>query len=180
MSRIGKLPIPIPKSVKIEVEGDLVTVASADGKKKISQKVDLVAVSVEKDNVVVKATEATRAGRSRHGLYRTLIANMIAGVTQGWSKTLEISGAGFKVEKQTNKLVLTVGYTHPKTFPIPAGIEVETPSPTIIVVKGIDKGLVGQVAASLRAIHRPDPYKGKGIRYQGEKAIRKVAKGKGK
>lgn len=178
MSKIGRKPIPIPPNVKVEVKGNMVTVASADGKKKLTQQVSLVNVAVADNQVVVEAAEDSRHSRARHGLFRTLISNMIIGVTQGWSKTLEISGAGFKAEKQGQKLLLTVGYSKPKEFPVPVGVEVELPNPTTLVVKGIDKALVGQTAASLRAIRKPDPYKGKGIRYLGERAVRKKAKDK--
>jgi len=178
MSRVGKQPVPVPGSVKVAVEGNVVTVASADGKKQLHQEFSLVDIRVEKDLVVVEAKEPTRQASARQGLYRTLIANMILGVTTGWSKNLEIHGAGYKGEKQGKKLVLTVGYTLPREYPIPEDIEVELPSPTTIVVKGVDKARVGQAAASIRAIRRPDPYKGKGIRYQGEHAVRKTPKGK--
>ena len=179
MSRIGKKPIPIPPKVKVDVKDGVVFVSSADGKKKLQRPLVGVTVSVQKDEVLVKALDETRLSRGCHGLYRTLIANMIDGVTKGWSKTLEIEGAGFKAElKGSNKLLCTIGFTHPREFDIPVGINVELTKPTIIVITGLDKELVGRTAAALRAMHKPDPYRGKGIRYQGEKAIRKVVKGK--
>jgi len=179
MSRIGKKPIPIPPKVKVEVKDGVVKVSSADGKKALQRPLVGVTVTVGKEEVVVKALDDTRLSRGCHGLYRTLISNMIDGVTKGWSKTLEIEGAGFKAElKGKDKIVCTVGYTHPKEFSVPKGIDVELPKPTCIVVKGLDKELVGRTAAALRALHKPDPYRGKGIRYEGEKAIRKVVKGK--
>jgi large subunit ribosomal protein L6 len=178
MSRIGKMPIPIPAKVKVEVKGDLVLVASEDGKKKLTQEVTMVNVKVVDKQVVVEAADESRDSRSRHGLYRTLIANMIDGVTKGWERRLEIHGAGYKAELQGAKLMLTVGYTYPREFPIPAGIDLELTNPTTILVKGIDKALVGQTAASLRNVRPPDPYRGKGIRYTGEQAVRKTAKGK--
>jgi len=178
MSRIGNKPIPIPKTVKVTVAGDVVTVASSDGKKKLVQEVRFVKVRVEGEVVVIERVDDTRPARACHGLYRTLIANMIQGITAGWSRTLEIHGAGFKAEMQGKKLVLTVGYTKPREFPVPEGIKVELPNPNTVVVSGMDKHLVGQTSASLRAVRPPDPYKGKGIRYQGEHAVRKTAKGK--
>ncbi len=178
MSRIGKEPIPIPDKVKVEVKGDLVSVATADGKKKLSQAVSLVSVKVADNRVVVEAEDESRDARARHGLYRTLIANMIAGVTKGWEKRLEIHGAGYKAEMKGPKLMLTVGYTFPREFNLPQGIDIELTNPTTIVLRGIDKALVGQTAASLRNVRPPDPYRGKGIRYTGEHAVRKTAKGK--
>ena len=170
MSRVGKKPVSIPDGAVVKVDGDLVTVASKDGKKTLQQAVRHV-------NVLVGAVGYVQA-RASHGLYRTLIANMLEGVTKGWQKTLEIEGAGFKAEQQGKKLVLTVGYTYPREYAIPDGIDLELPKPAVIVIKGIDKELVGQTAASIRAVKPPDPYRGKGIRYQGEQAVRKTAKGK--
>ena len=178
MSRIGKAPIPIPDKVKVEIKGDLVSVATADGKKRMSQAVSMVNVKVADNHVLLEAGDESRDARARHGLYRTLIANMIDGVTKGWEKRLEIHGAGYKAELQGQKLMLTVGYTYPREFTIPEGIELELTNPTTIVLKGIDKALVGQTAASLRHVRPPDPYRGKGIRYTGEQAVRKTAKGK--
>lgn len=178
MSRIGKKPIPVPDKVKVEISGDLVTVSSADGKKKLTQSVSHVTVKVEDSQVIVETADQSRLSRSAHGLYRTLISNMIAGVTTGWTRVLSIEGAGFKAEMTGRKLMLTVGYTYPREYNIPAGVDVELPKANQIVVKGIDKQLVGAIAASIRAVRPPDPYRGKGIRYEGERAVRKVAKGK--
>ena len=138
----------------------------------------MVQVKVEDNLVVLEPLDESRDARSRHGLYRTLIANMIHGVTTGWEKRLEIHGAGYKVEMKGRHLVLTVGYTYPREYSIPQGIDIELPDATSIVVRGTDKALVGQTAASLRSIRPPDPYRGKGIRLKGEHAVRKVAKGK--
>lgn len=178
MSRIGKQPVPIPDGITVEVKGNTVIVSSKGGKQSLSQDFDLVTVAVENNQVVVAVTDDSRQAAGRHGLYRTLIANMIDGIKTGWSKALEIHGAGYKVEEQGRTLVLTVGYTFPRKYQIPEGITVEVPNATNIVIKGIDKALVGQTAASLRGIRPPDPYKGKGIRYKGERAVRKTAKGK--
>jgi large subunit ribosomal protein L6 len=178
MSRIGKKPIPVPDKVKVEVKGDLVTVASADGKKKLEQNVEFVTVKVEGNEVLVETIEDSRQARGCHGLYRTLISNMIAGVTTGWTRALQIEGAGFKAELKGKKLVLTVGYTYPREYMVPDGVTLELPKANQIIIKGTSKELVGQTAASIRAVRPPDPYRGKGIRYVGERAVRKVAKGK--
>lgn len=178
MSRVGRKPISIPDGATVKVDGDLVSVASKDGKRKLQQVVRHVKVVVEEGEVRLDAVDESRQARASHGLYRTLIANMFEGVTKGWEKTLEIEGAGFKAEQQGKKLVLTVGYTFPKEYPIPDGIDLELPKASVIVIKGIDKELVGQTAASIRAVKPPDPYRGKGIRYRGEQAVRKTAKGK--
>ncbi len=178
MSRVGKKPVSIPDGAVVKVDGDLVTVASKDGKKTLQQAVRHVNVLVEDGQVCLDVADGSRQARASHGLYRTLIANMLEGVTKGWQKTLEIEGAGFKAEQQGKKLVLTVGYTYPREYAIPDGIDLELPKPAVIVIKGIDKELVGQTAASIRAVKPPDPYRGKGIRYQGEQAVRKTAKGK--
>lgn len=178
MSRIGKSPIPIPDGIKVNVANNLVEVSSADGKKKLTQEVSFVNVSVVEKEVLVQRVDESQDARARHGLYRTLIANMIDGITKGWQKELEIHGAGYKVEQKGRKLVLTVGYTFPREFQVPAGIDVELPNANSIVLKGIDKAAVGQIAASIRSVRPADPYKGKGIRYKGEHAIRKTPKGK--
>lgn len=178
MSRIGKSPIPIPDGIKVNVANNLVEVSSADGKKKLTQEVSFVSVSVVEKEVLVQRVDESQDARARHGLYRTLIANMIDGITKGWQKELEIHGAGYKVEQKGRKLVLTVGYTFPREFQVPAGIDVELPNANSIVLKGIDKAAVGQIAASIRSVRPADPYKGKGIRYKGEHAIRKTPKGK--
>ncbi len=180
MSRIGKKPVPIPAGVKVEVKDNLVTVSSPDGKKKLHQETKFVNITVGPKEVVVERVSETREARSCHGLYRSLIQNMIQGVSGGYTRSLDVEGAGYKAELKGKTLVLTVGYTFPREFAIPDGITVEVPSANKIVVTGIDKQLVGQTAASLRALRPADPYRGKGIRYTGQKAITKVAKGKGK
>lgn len=179
MSRIGRKPIEIPATVKVAVSNGVVTVSSADGKKKLEQETHDVSVKVEGNQVVVEKAGDTRSARSCHGLYRTLIANMIEGVTKGWEKRLEVEGAGYKVELKGRTLVLTVGYTHPREYSVPQGIDVELAGTNALILRGASKELVGQTAASIRGIRPADPYRGKGIRYTGEQAIRKVAKGKG-
>ncbi len=178
MSRIGVKPIAVPEGIKVVVEGDRVRVLSSDGKKELSQVIRHVDVKMEENMVVVRRQDESRSARACHGLYRTLIANMVQGITQGWSKQLDVEGAGFKLELTGRTLVLTVGYSRPRTFAIPDGIELELPSPNTVIVRGIDKASVGQTAASIRAIRPADPYRGKGIRYTGERVVRKVAKGK--
>jgi len=178
MSRIGKKPIAIPGQVKVAVAGEVVSVASADGKKKLSRTVRNVRVTLVDNQVVVERVDESRSARACHGLYRTLIANMIDGVSKGWEKALDVEGAGYKLELQGKTLVLTVGYSQPRRYEIPNGITMELPSPNSLIIRGSDKELVGQTAAAIRSIRRADPYRGKGIRYKGEKAIRKVAKGK--
>lgn len=178
MSRIGKKPIPIPDKVKVELYGARVKVSSSDGKA-LELETRNVEVKIEGQTVLVSAGAEGRIGRSCHGLYRTLIANMIEGVEKGWEKTLVIEGAGYKAEHKGNQLVLTVGFTYPRPYSIPAGVDVRLTNPLTIVVRGPDKQLVGQTAASIRAVRPPDPYRGKGIRYKGERAVRKTPKGKG-
>lgn len=180
MSRIGKKPIPVPPGVKVEIKDDVVSVSSSDGKKKLSQAVRFVKARLENGTVIVDRVDDSRSARGCHGLYRTLIANMIDGVTKGFSQTLEIEGAGYKAELQGKNLVLTVGYTLPRVFPVPAGIDITVPGPTQVVIQGIDKHLVGQTAAVIYGLRPADPYRGKGIRYKGQRVITKVAKGKGK
>jgi len=179
-SRIGKKPVPVPKGVKVEVSDERVQVSSADGKRVLQRAVANVTVKVDGGQVVVAPKDESRAALACHGLYRTLIANMVEGVAKGYQKTLLVEGAGYKAELKGRTLVLTVGYTLPREFPVPAGIEVECPNANQVVIKGYDKELVGQTAATLRRIRPPDPYRGKGIRYDWEKAVRKAPKGKGK
>lgn len=175
MSRIGKAPIPIPKGVEAKIEGACVTVKGPKGSltRRINQK---VGVSIEDGNIIVSRPNDGKEARSLHGLTRTLIANMVRGVTEGYQKTLLISGTGYRAAQQGNKLVLGMGLSHPVEMAPPDGIEIEVPSPTRIVVKGIDKELVGQISANIRAVRPPEPYKGKGIRYEGERVRMKAGK----
>ena len=178
MSRIGKRPISIPQGVKVQVAG---TKVHAEGPK---GKLDLnihprIKVSVNEGQILVACPTNTTQDRSLHGLTRTLIANVITGVTQEFSKTLEIEGIGFKAAIQGKTLQLSLGFSHPINFQIPEGIRLEVPKPTIVMVKGVDKVLVGQVAANIREFFKPEPYKGKGIRYAGEQIRRKAGKAAG-
>jgi large subunit ribosomal protein L6 len=175
MSRIGKKPITIPKDVKIEVKDSLIFIEGPKGKlnRLISGRITLET----KDNqLFVKRVSDTKLDKSLHGLFRALIFNMIRGVTEGYSKGLEIVGMGFRAQVQGANLNMQLGFSHQVNFPIPEGINIETPKQTQIVVKGIDKEMVGRVASEIRAVFPPEPYKGKGIRYAGEYVRKKVGK----
>lgn len=175
MSRIGKLPVEIPGGVQVSVEGNTVTVRGPKGS--ISKKMHPeMLIRVEDNTVVVERPSDDRLHRSLHGLTRSLIQNMVDGVTKGFEKTLVISGVGYRARKQGNKLVLSVGYSHPVEIEPEKGIEIDVPEPTRIVVRGVDKQLVGQVAASIRSVREPEPFLGKGIRYEDEHVRRKPGK----
>ncbi len=176
MSRIGKLPITIPSGVTITVGGDnTVTVKGPKGQ--LSEKVS-PAMELSEENAVftVKRPSDNKEHRALHGLTRTLINNMVVGTTKGYEKTLDIVGTGYKAQKQGNKLVLNVGYSHPVEFVEPAGITFEVATPNKVLVKGINKQQVGQIAADIRAVRPPEPYKGKGIKYDTEVVRRKEGK----
>lgn len=177
MSRIGKNPIAIPQGVEVKVEGQTVTVKGPKGTL-TDTFLDSVNIAVEDNNVVV--TRKNDNVKNIHGLTRTLINNMVIGVSQGYEKSLEIAGVGYRAQKQGKKLVLTLGYSHPVEVEEPEGITIDVPSQNTIVVKGIDKQLVGQVAANIREYKLPEPYKGKGIKYAGERIRRKEGKAGGK
>ena len=176
MSRIGKKPVPIPAGVEVKIAGDAVTVKGPKGS--LTQVVT-GAVTVEVDaatkEVLVGRTSDVRMDRAKHGLYRALIANMIEGVTKGYTKTLEIQGIGYRAILQGKRLQLFVGYNTkvPEIYNVPEGVTLTVPTPTEIIVTGTDKQLVGQVAASIRLVRKPDVYKGKGVRYRGE-VVRKL------
>jgi len=175
MSRIGKKLIVIPKDVKIEVQDGAVCVEGPKGK--LSRKlVDRISVEIKDGTLLVKRVADTKIDKSLHGLFRALIVNMIVGVTQGYLKELEIQGVGFKAAVTGDKLNLSLGFSHPVNYLIPAGIKVETPKPTQLVIKGIDKELIGEVATEIRAFYPPEPYKGKGIRFVGEHVKKKIGK----
>lgn len=176
MSRIGLKPITIPSGVEVKIDtNNYVVVKGAKGK--LEQQLDKeITINIE-DNVInlSRPTEQKRH-KSVHGLTRTLLANMIEGVTNGYTKGLEIVGTGYRAQKQGKKLVLTLGFSHPVEMEDPEGIEVEVPANTKIIVKGIDKQKVGNYAAVIRDLRRPEPYKGKGVRYEGERVRRKEGK----
>jgi large subunit ribosomal protein L6 len=179
MSRIGKKPIPLPKGVDFSINGNTVKVKGPKGEL-MHTFTPSMKVRVENDEILVERPNDDKNERALHGLTRALINNMVQGVTEGFKKTLEIVGVGYKAEKKGKTLVVTVGYSHPVEYAEPAGITLTTPAPTVIVVEGIDKQKVGQVAAELRQFRKPEPYKGKGIRYQGEQVRRKAGKTAGK
>ncbi len=180
MSRIGKKPISIPDKVKVSVDkANIVTVEGPKGKLtlQVSPRIKIV---VEDSTVKVERPTDLKMDRAMHGLYRSLINNMIIGVTQGYKKELEMVGVGYKAQVKGKELVLEVGFSHPVNYPIPEGISIQTPKPTQIVIEGIDKQQVGQVAAEIRKVRPPEPYKGKGIKYAGERIRRKAGKAAGK
>ncbi|MFQ5582881.1 MAG: 50S ribosomal protein L6 [Calditrichia bacterium] len=175
MSRIGKLPIDIPAGVDIKIEGDEVFVKGPKGELSYKYNPGLT-LEIEEGKMHVKRPSDERQWRALHGLTRTLINNLVVGVSAGFTKTLIIEGVGYKAEKKGDFLVLNVGYSHPIYFYPPPGITIETPQPIRIVVSGIDKVLVGEVTAKIRSFRKPEPYKGKGIRYEGEYIRRKAGK----
>jgi len=176
MSRIGKVPVTIPAGVEVKIaEDNLVTVKGPKGE--LSEKISsLITVKIEDGVLYVTRGDDQKESRSLHGLSRSLIGNMVTGVSDGFERKLEIVGVGYKADKQGKKLVLNLGYSHPIELLDPDGITTETPSATEIIVKGINKAVVGNYAAIIRAWRPPEPYKGKGIRYAGEKIRRKEGK----
>jgi large subunit ribosomal protein L6 len=180
MSRIGKLPVPVPDGVDVAIDGLTVTVTGPKGEL-TRQMPDGVTLSRDDDGaIVVTRNGESRLERSRHGLVRTLVANMVTGVTDGYAKSLELVGVGYRAASKGADLELQVGYSHPVTIAAPDGIAIEVPQPTKVVVSGIDKVLVGQVAANIRKVRPPEPYKGKGIKYEGEHIRRKAGKAAGR
>ena len=175
MSRIGKKPIAIPDGVTVDVKPELVSVKGPKGELDQTVSGDMKVLSSDGTLTVERPTDRGEH-RALHGLTRSLIANMVEGVTQGFEKRLEIQGVGYRARLQGKALELSVGYSHPVSVTAPDGIEFEVPAPTQIVVRGIDKQLVGEVAARIRRTRPPEPYKGKGIRYEGEHVRRKVGK----
>jgi large subunit ribosomal protein L6 len=175
MSRIGRKPIPIPTGVTVKVEPEIVHVTGPRGALSERKNRDIV-VAEEGDELVVTRPTDRKDHKSLHGLTRTLIANMVTGVTTGFTKTLEIQGVGYRAALKGSDLELALGYSHPVAIQAPTGIEFEVPQPTRVIVKGNDKQQVGQIAAVIRKQRPPEPYKGKGIRYEGEFVARKVGK----
>ncbi|BDF57600.1 50S ribosomal protein L6 [Christensenellaceae bacterium] len=175
MSRIGKLPIDLPSGVTVSQADGEVTVKGKNGelKSKFDKK---MTISQEGEQLIVTRPDDTKQSRALHGLTRALLANMVTGVSEGFSKTLEIVGVGYRVQLSGSKLVFGLGYSHPVEVEAPKGITFEVPNPNTVVIKGIDKQIVGQCAANIRTLRPPEPYKGKGIKYQGEYIRRKVGK----
>ncbi len=175
MSRIGLKPIEIPAGVEVKVDGTNVTVKGPKGELSRSFHPDMKVI-VENNVLTVERPSDNKAHRALHGTTRSIINNMVVGVSAGFEKALEINGVGYRAQKQGNKVIVNAGYSHPVEVEPEAGVEIEVPSNTRIVVKGIDKEKVGAVAANIRAIRPPEPYKGKGIRYEGEYVRRKEGK----
>ncbi|HEY2445785.1 MAG TPA: 50S ribosomal protein L6 [Rhizomicrobium sp.] len=177
MSRIGKRPVPLPKGVTATVEGKSVRVKGPKGELSVVL-ADDVEARVEADGVIVAPRAEAERGREMWGLSRTLVNNLVTGVTQGFSQKLEISGVGYRAAVQGKNLQLQLGFSHDVAYPIPNGINIVCEKPTMITVSGIDRQLVGQVAAEIRAWRPPEPYKGKGVKYAGERILRKEGKKK--
>ena len=175
MSRIGKMPITVPAGVTVTIEDNHVTVKGPKGElaRQINENMKL---TMDNGVITVERPDDEKENRSLHGLSRTLINNMIIGVTQGFSKTLEINGVGYRAAKQGQNINFTLGFSHPVVKEPPAGITFEVPAPNKIVISGADKEVVGAVAADIRTLRPPEPYKGKGIRYEGEHVRRKIGK----
>jgi len=175
MSRIGKKPVAIPSGVKVEFKDGAVFVEGSKGK--LQQKISpRIKVEVKDGQVVFSRAVDSKMDRSLHGLYRALVANMVKGVTEGYKKELEIIGTGFKAQMMGNTLSMLLGYSHAVDFPVPEGIKIEVPKPTQIIITGIDKEKVGEIATEIRASCPPEPYKGKGIRFLGEHVKKKIGK----
>lgn len=179
MSRIGKKPIPVPQGVDVKINGNTVMVKGPKGQMEKEFHRDMI-IKLEDGKLVVERPTDNKLHRSLHGLTRTLLNNMVEGVTKGFQRNLELVGVGYRAAKQGNKLVLTVGYSHPVEMEPPTGIEIEVPAPNKISIKGYDKQAVGQFAANVRAVREPEPYKGKGIKYEDEFIRRKAGKAGGK
>lgn len=175
MSRIGRQPIPIPSGVEVKIDGPHVSVKGPKGLLEQSLHPSMK-ISIDDGNVLVERPSEEREHRALHGLTRSLVANMVEGVTNGYAKTLEIQGVGYRAALKGSSLEIAVGYSHPVVVEPPKGVTFEVPQPTRIIVSGADKQAVGQVAANIRAIRKPDAYKGKGIRYQGEYVRKKAGK----
>jgi len=175
MSRIGKLPIPVPTGVDVSIDGSVVTVKGPKGS--LSHNV-VDPITVSRDDTVIDVVRPNdeRTSKALHGLTRTLIANMVQGVTEGYEKKLEIVGVGYRVQARGTDLEFALGFSHPVSVKAPAGISFRVESPTRFAVAGIDKQQVGEVSANIRKLRKPEPYKGKGIRYAGEQVRRKVGK----
>ena len=175
MSRIGKLPVAVPKGVDVKVDAGVVTVKGPKGQlaMEFHPEIDM---AVEDGEIRVQRPSDEKRHRALHGLTRSLVANMVEGVTDGFSKTLEIVGVGYKAEKKGSGVILSLGFSHTIDYQPTEGVSIETPTPTTVVVSGTDKQKVGQTAAEIRSFRPPEPYKGKGVRYQGEQVRRKAGK----
>lgn len=177
MSRIGKKPVPVPSGVTATIDGQTVSAKGPKGTLSVVLN-DEVSVQMTEDGIKVDPRDKSKDARSKWGMSRTLVSNIITGVNEGYTKELEIQGVGYRAQVQGNKLQLALGFSHDVNYPIPEGIKIECPKPTEIVVSGIDKQRVGQVAAEIRRFRPPEPYKGKGVRYKDEYVFRKEGKKK--
>ena len=175
MSRIGKEPVAIPNGVEVKLDNNVITVKGSKGTLTRELHPNMK-VEVKDNTVVVTRPNDEKENRALHGLTRTLIANMVKGVSEGFAKELEVNGVGYRAQKQGNKLVLNLGFSHPVEFVEPEGITFDVPNPNSIIVKGINNEAVGQMAAEIRAMREPEPYKGKGIKYTTERIRRKEGK----
>jgi large subunit ribosomal protein L6 len=179
MSRIGKRPIPVPKNVTVTIEGQRVKVKGPKGELEREMHREMT-LAMENGEVIVTRPSDESAHKSLHGLTRTLIANMVEGVTKGFQKQLDIVGVGYKAEVRPYGLQMALGYSHPIEVRAPKGIKLTAPAPTSVIIEGADKEVVGQIAAEIRSLRPPEPYKGKGIKYVGEQIRRKAGKAGGK
>jgi large subunit ribosomal protein L6 len=179
MSRIGKMPVPVPGGVTVNIDGSTVSVKGPKGE--LSRKFPTgISFALEGDKVIASRSSEESSQKALHGLSRALVNNMVEGVTKGYSKQLEITGVGYKAEVKPYGLLFSLGYSHTIEFKAPKGIKLTAPVPTQVLVEGADKEIVGQVAAEIRLLRKPEPYKGKGIKYAGEKVRRKAGKAGGK
>ena len=177
MSRIGKKPVPIPAGVTASMEAGTLSVKGPKGELKMPMS-DLISYEMQDDGLMVKPANGSKAARAFWGMQRTLVQNLVTGVTEGFTKVLEITGVGYRANSRGKMLKLQLGYSHDVDFAIPEGIEIKTPDNTKVEISGIDKQKVGQVAAEIRRWRKPEPYKGKGIKYRGEYIFRKEGKKK--
>ena len=175
MSRIGKRPVPLPAGVTASTEGQTLSVKGPKGQLQLQMR-DEIAYEIGADGILVKPANDTKQARAFWGMQRTLVDNLVTGVTEGFTKVLEITGVGYRAQAQGRNLRLQLGYSHDVNYPVPEGIDVKTPDQNTVEISGIDKQQVGQVAAEIRRVRPPEPYKGKGIRYEGEQVRRKVGK----
>ncbi|NLG07421.1 50S ribosomal protein L6 [Candidatus Peribacteria bacterium] len=177
MSRIGKKPVALPAGVTVEVKGSLVHVQGSKGAEELTLLPEIT-VTVQEGQILVERRDDTEQSRARHGLMRQLIANMVTGVSNGFEKRLEIIGVGYKAQVKGKTLALSLGFSHPVDLPVPDGIEIvqDEQNKNVLIIRGINKQLVGQVAANIRSLRPPEPYKGKGVRYLGEQVRRKQGK----
>jgi large subunit ribosomal protein L6 len=175
VSRVGVKPIPVDSGVDVKIDGNLVTVKGSKGELKLEKHPD-IQVELQENRIIVTRPTDNKPHRALHGLTRALLNNMVTGVTKGFSKGLEINGVGYRAQKQGKNLVLNVGYSNPVEMEPPQGVDIEVPKPNKIIVSGIDKQKVGQFAAQIRSVREPEPYKGKGIKYEDERIRRKEGK----